>query len=77
MCFGDDARPPLPPVRGGAVDSDDLVLTSGDGTDFAAFDAHPDAPSSAGAVILPDARGLCRRLAPDADLHGPVTAETS
>ena len=22
MCFGDHARPPLPPVRGGKVDSD-------------------------------------------------------
>jgi len=58
MCFGPDARPPLPPVRGGAVDSDDLVLTSADGTEFAAFYAHPDQPSGAGLVIMPDVRGL-------------------
>jgi carboxymethylenebutenolidase len=58
MCFGDDARPPLPPIRGGAVDSDDIVLTSADGTDFGAFYAHPDRPSDSGVVILPDVRGL-------------------
>ena len=58
MCFGDDARPPLPPVRGGAVDSDDVVLTSADGTAFGAYYAHPEQPSSAGVVILPDVRGL-------------------
>lgn len=58
MCFGDGARPPLPPVRGGAVDSDDLVLTSEDSTEFGAFYAHPERPSTAGVVVLPDVRGL-------------------
>ena len=58
MCFGDDARPPLPPVRGGAVAGDDLVLTSADGTRFGAYNAHPERPSTAGVVILPDVRGL-------------------
>lgn len=58
MCFGDDARPPLPPVRGGAVDSDDMVLTSADGTGFSAFYAHPDQRSEVAVVILPDVRSL-------------------
>ena len=75
MCFGDGARPPLPPVRGGAVDSDDLVLTSEDGTEFGAFYAHPERPSTAGVVVLPDVRGrhgfykeLARRFA-EAGVH--------
>ncbi len=62
MCFDFDARPPLPPVRGGAADHGELVLTSADGTRFQAAYAHPDAPSARGAatgiVILPDIRGL-------------------
>ena len=33
MCFDDDARPPLPPIRGGAIDARDVRLTSADGTD--------------------------------------------
>ncbi len=58
MCFGDDARPPLPPVRGGAVAGDDMVLTSADGTELLAFHAHPRGPSATGVVVLPDIRGL-------------------
>ena len=58
MCYGDDAVPPLPPVRGGATDHGDLVLRSADGTEFAASYAHPDQPSGRGVVVLPDVRGL-------------------
>ena len=58
MCFDDDARPPLPPIRGGAIDARDLRLTSGDGTEFAAYAARAERPSGAGIVILPDVRGL-------------------
>ena len=58
MCFDDDARPPLPPIRGGAIDARDLRLTSADGTEFAAYAARADAPSGAGIVIIPDVRGL-------------------
>lgn len=58
MCFDTDARPPLPPIRGGALDARDLVLTSRDGTTFAAYAARADAPSGAGIVIIPDVRGL-------------------
>jgi len=58
MCYGDDASPPPPPVRGGAGDHGDLVLESADGTRFAAYFAHPDRPSTTGMVVLPDVRGL-------------------
>jgi carboxymethylenebutenolidase len=60
MCFAVDALPPVPPLAGAAVSHDDLVLESVDGTRFAAFAAHPDEPSGAGVVILPDVRGLYR-----------------
>jgi len=58
MCYGDDAIPPLPPVRGGADDHGDLIVRSSDGTEFAAHYAHPDAGSDLGMIVLPDVRGL-------------------
>ncbi|HYI65428.1 MAG TPA: dienelactone hydrolase family protein [Candidatus Limnocylindrales bacterium] len=58
MCFDTDARPPLPPIRGAAIDARDLTLKSRDGTSFAAYAATPDTPSGAGIVIIPDVRGL-------------------
>ena len=58
MCFDADARPPLPPIRGGAIDARDLRLTSSDGTEFAAYGARAEQPSGAGIVIIPDVRGL-------------------
>ncbi len=58
MCFDPDARPPLPPIRGGALDARDLTLTSRDGTSVAAYAARADVPSGAGIVIIPDVRGL-------------------
>ena len=58
MCFDADARPPLPPIRGGAIDGRDLRLTSADGTEFAAYAARAAEPSGAGIVIVPDVRGL-------------------
>jgi carboxymethylenebutenolidase len=58
MCFDTDARPPLPPIRGSALDAGDLTLTSRDGTAFAAYAATPDSPSGAAIVIIPDVRGL-------------------
>jgi carboxymethylenebutenolidase len=60
MCFEPDSRPPVPVLSGAAVSHDDLELTSRDGTRFAAFAAHPDEPSGAGIVVLPDVRGLYR-----------------
>jgi carboxymethylenebutenolidase len=58
MCFDHDARPPLPPIRGSALDARDLTLTSADGTRFAAYAARAEQPSGAGMVVLPDVRGL-------------------
>jgi carboxymethylenebutenolidase len=58
MCFDEDARPPLPPIRGGAIDARDLRLTSRDGTEFAAYEARAERSSGAGIVIIPDVRGL-------------------
>jgi carboxymethylenebutenolidase len=60
MCFDLDSSPPIPILAGGAVQHEDLVLESSDGTRFAAFAALPDEPSDAGVVILPDVRGLYR-----------------
>ena len=44
MCFDTDSRPPLPPIRGSALDARDLTLTSRDGTQFAAYAATPETP---------------------------------
>ena len=58
VCYGDDARPPLPPVAGAAADQGDLELTSADGTRVAAYFARAASPTGAGVLILPDVRGL-------------------
>ncbi|GAB4338756.1 MAG: dienelactone hydrolase family protein [Dehalococcoidia bacterium] len=60
MCFELDSLPPITPIAGAAVDSEDLVLTSKDGTRFAAFGARAEDPTGAGIVVLPDVRGLYR-----------------
>ena len=58
MCFGDDARPPAPPVSGTVGDHGDLVLMSPDGTQFGAYYAHPAEHAANAVVIMPDVRGL-------------------
>jgi len=58
MCYDTDARPPLPPIRGAALDQTGLILTSADGTRFRAHSARAEHPGGAGIVILPDVRGL-------------------
>jgi carboxymethylenebutenolidase len=58
MCYDDDGRPPLPPIRGAALDAGELTLTAADGTKVAAYAARAAAPSGAGIVVLPDVRGL-------------------
>src|SRR5215472_6251125 len=70
MCFAYDATPPDPPgdawaaVAAGAdanaFSGQELVLTSADGVQFAAYLARPSAPTGAAIVILPDVRGLYR-----------------
>lgn len=58
MCFDDDARPPLPPIRGAALDARDLTLTSRDGTSIRAYAALAAQPTGSGMLIVPDVRGL-------------------
>src|SRR5881409_2892018 len=61
MCYGSNARPPLPPIAGGAgaaASTTEIVLTAADGNSFAAFSAVTDRPDAPGMVILPDIRGL-------------------
>lgn len=59
MCYSDAARPPLPPVIGGAAsDHGDTTLTASDGNRFMAHYARAATPNGAGIVILPDVRGL-------------------
>ena len=58
MCYGDESRPPLPPISGAAADHGDLVLTAQDGTKFAAHFARASKPNGAGIIVLPDVRGL-------------------
>ncbi len=58
MCFDDDARPPLPPIRGAALDARELTLTSRDGTSLRAYAALAGQPSGVGMLIVPDVRGL-------------------
>lgn len=58
MCYSDHARPPLPPISGGAPDTEDLHLTAADGNRFMAHAARAAQPSRRGMIILPDVRGL-------------------
>lgn len=60
MCYETSARPPLPPIAGGAgpAATRDLVLEAADGTRFSAFTALTNEPDAPGVVILPDVRGL-------------------
>jgi carboxymethylenebutenolidase len=60
VCFDRDSLPPIPVISGASVSHDQLVLEARDGNRLAAFAATPDEPSGAGAVILPDVRGLYR-----------------
>jgi carboxymethylenebutenolidase len=45
-------------ISGAAADQGDLVLTSADGTKFAAYFARAQKPTGAGMVVMPDVRGL-------------------
>ncbi|HET7519993.1 MAG TPA: dienelactone hydrolase family protein [Candidatus Limnocylindria bacterium] len=58
MCYDDDARPPLPPIRGAAADARELTLTASDGVTVAAYAARAAQPGGPGIVVLPDVRGL-------------------
>ncbi|HZQ10049.1 MAG TPA: dienelactone hydrolase family protein [Anaerolineae bacterium] len=58
MCYDVQARPPYPPISGGAGEGEDLILEAGDGTRFAAYYAAPSQDKGAQIIILPDVRGL-------------------
>lgn len=60
MCHETTARPPMPPIDGGAgvASSGRLLLDAADGNRFRAFTATAIDPEVAGIVILPDVRGL-------------------
>lgn len=58
MCYETTARPPLPPIAGGAATGESITLTASDGNEFAAFAATAEGGSSVGMVVLPDVRGL-------------------
>jgi carboxymethylenebutenolidase len=60
MCHEHAARPPRPPIAGGAglSSAEDLVLRGADRNRFAAFLARPDAAGGPGVMIIPDVRGL-------------------
>jgi carboxymethylenebutenolidase len=58
MCFGDDARPPDPPLPGIVGDHGEVLLRSADGTQFNAYYAYPTARVRSAVVVMPDVRGL-------------------
>jgi carboxymethylenebutenolidase len=60
MCHQTAARPPFPPISGGAdpAEGRELVLTAEDGTGFSAYTARAVEAGGPGIVILPDVRGL-------------------
>jgi carboxymethylenebutenolidase len=58
MCVDNDSRPPIHPIAGGSAGSQDLRLTSADGTRFMAHAARASKPTGAGMVVIPDVRGL-------------------
>jgi len=58
MCYEYSARPPLPPIAGGAAHGEELVLTAADGNKFMAYMARSGNANGAQIVIYPDVRGL-------------------
>jgi carboxymethylenebutenolidase len=58
MCFPYDSKPPINPIEGAAVSSENVTLVSKDGTEFAAFHARAGDPGGPAVVVMPDVRGL-------------------
>ncbi len=58
MCYDDNARPPYPPIAGGAANGEEIILTASDGNRFVGYLAHPTQPVQANVLIYPDIRGL-------------------
>ena len=58
MCYAYDAKPPIAPLAGAAIDSERITLESADGTRFMAFHARAEERGGPAMVVLPDVRGL-------------------
>jgi carboxymethylenebutenolidase len=58
MCFDLDSRPPIPPIAGAAIDTEEIVLRAGDGGRFAGLLARAEKPTGGSIIVLPDVRGL-------------------
>jgi carboxymethylenebutenolidase len=59
MCYDPAARPPAPPIAGGAgATTRRLILQARDGNRFSAFSALTDRADAPGIVVMPDVRGL-------------------
>jgi carboxymethylenebutenolidase len=58
MCFDLDSRPPIPPIAGGAIDTEEVILRAGDSGRFAGLLARAEKPTGAAIIVLPDVRGL-------------------
>jgi carboxymethylenebutenolidase len=58
MCFPFEAKPPIPAIVGGALDTEEVTLTAADGNTFAAYVARASEPLGPAVVVMPDVRGL-------------------
>ena len=58
MCFERGSSPPILAGDRPIATSGPLVLESGDGTRFAAFEATPGGDAASTVLVLPDVRGL-------------------
>lgn len=58
MCFDHDSRPPIPPILGGALVSQEITLEATDGNRFTGYEAVAAEPTGSAVLILPDVRGL-------------------
>ncbi len=58
MCFERGSSPPILAGDRPIATSGPLVLESGDGTRFAAFEATPEGDAASTVLVLPDVRGL-------------------
>jgi carboxymethylenebutenolidase len=58
MCYDDQAQPPIEPGAAGSASGEEIVLSAGDGNQFAAYRAIPASAPGALVLVLPDVRGL-------------------
>lgn len=58
MCFSYHSKPPITPIAGAAIDTEDVAITASDGNSFAAFVARAEMPLGPAVIVMPDVRGL-------------------